>query len=334
MSKPTLILVVGVGRSGTSLFAGICGQLGFHIPQPEVAADDTNPKGFGEPKWVVDFHTAIMRRKRVTVFDARPQAWEQTAAAAAEAEVQGRLRDWLQGEVDHATDVVVVKDPRIGWFLPLWNQAAAAVEVPTAFVTMLRHPAQILTSAKKSYGTWQTDASRAAAWINVMLETERATRGTRRAFVPYADLLGDWAAELRRAGALLDVPRLAEVERAAHPDVDAFVDPSLFRNRTGWEGLDVPDHVRRLAEEVWEQLTLLGAAASDDEAARHSALDRARARYDELYAEAEAISHSSVIAVRPRKKAGAAKAAPPTLRGRVARRLPAGVRRALRSSRS
>ncbi len=183
MSK-RLILVVGVGRSGTSLFAGIMGQLGFRIPQPEIVADDTNPKGFGEPKWVVDFHTRIMRRKRVTVFDARPQAWELTAAASAEPEVREELRSWLNGEVDQASDVVVVKDPRIGWFLPLWTGAAAEVGVPTSFVTMLRHPAQILTSAKKSYGTWQTDASRAAAWLNVMLETERATRGTQRAFVP------------------------------------------------------------------------------------------------------------------------------------------------------
>ena len=37
--------------------AGILGQLGFHIPQPEVQADDTNPRGFGEPRWVVDFHS-------------------------------------------------------------------------------------------------------------------------------------------------------------------------------------------------------------------------------------------------------------------------------------
>ena len=49
---------------------------------------------------------------------------------------------------------------------------------------MLRHPAEILTSARKSYGTWQTDASRAAAWLNVMLETERATRGAPRALHP------------------------------------------------------------------------------------------------------------------------------------------------------
>jgi hypothetical protein len=307
-----LILVVGVGRSGTSLFAGIMGQLGFRIPQPEVKADDTNPKGFGEPKWVVDFHTRIMRRKRVTVFDARPAAWEHTRAASAEPEVQAELRAWLQGEMDGAEDVVVVKDPRVGWFLPLWTQAAGEVGAETSFVTMLRHPAQILTSAKKSYGTWQTDASRAAAWINVMLETERATRGERRAFIPYATLLQDWALQLRQAGARLGVQRLAELDRAAHPEVDAFVDPSLFRNRTGWEGLDVPPRVIDLAERVWDLL--------QDADTNAAALDALRGEYDALYGEAEAISHSSVIATRPRKKKAGA-GAPASLPRRVLRKL-------------
>lgn len=308
-----LILVVGVGRSGTSLFAGIMGQLGFRIPQPEVVADDTNPRGFGEPKWVVDFHTRIMRRKRVTVFDARPAAWEQTAAASAEPEVAAELRAWIQGELAGPDDVVVVKDPRIGWFLPLWTRVAGAIGVPTSFVTMLRHPAQILTSAKKSYGTWQTDASRAAAWINVMLETEHATRGTQRALIPYAELLGDWAGELRRAGTALAVPALAEIDASAHPAVDAFVDPSLFRNRTGWEGLEVPQRVIDLAEDVWALL--------QDADANAAQLDAARGAYDALYAEAEAISHSSVIAVRPRKKAAVKPATPPSLTERVLARL-------------
>ena len=37
----TLVLVVGSGRSGTSLFTGIMQRLGFHVPQPEVGADPT-----------------------------------------------------------------------------------------------------------------------------------------------------------------------------------------------------------------------------------------------------------------------------------------------------
>ena len=308
-----LVLVVGVGRSGTSLFAGIMSGLGFRIPQPEVQADETNPKGFGEPKWVVDFHTRIMRRKRVTVFDARPRAWEHTAAAAAEPAVQQELQAWLRVEADATSDVLVVKDPRVGWFLPLWTDAAQEVGIATAFVTMLRHPAQILTSAKKSYGTWQTDASRAAAWINVMLESERATRGARRAFIPYADLLNDWSGTLRRAGGRLDLAPLADIDPDAHPEVDAFVDPSLFRNRTGWEGLEVPERVVALAERVWDAL--------QDPDGRRAELDALRAEYDALYGEAEAISHSSVIAVRPRKKKAGGRATDRSLVLRVIRRL-------------
>src|SRR5262245_1295555 len=52
-----LMLVVGSGRSGTSLFTGVMQRLGFYVPEPEVVADETNPTGFGEPQWVVDLHT-------------------------------------------------------------------------------------------------------------------------------------------------------------------------------------------------------------------------------------------------------------------------------------
>ncbi len=68
-SARRLLLVVGIGRSGTSLLTTILGTLGFRVPQPEVKADETNPRGFGEPRWVVDFHTRLMRDRRVTVFE-------------------------------------------------------------------------------------------------------------------------------------------------------------------------------------------------------------------------------------------------------------------------
>src|SRR3954466_2992750 len=106
-----LVLVVGIGRSGTSLLAGILGQVGFHIPQPEVNADETNPRGFGEPRWVVDLHSRLLRQRRVTANDARPAAGEATAAAAADDTVYHELREWLARELqEHGA--VVVKDPR------------------------------------------------------------------------------------------------------------------------------------------------------------------------------------------------------------------------------
>ena len=51
-----VLFVAGAGRSGTSTMAGLMRIMGLHVPQPEVVADETNPKGFGEPRWVVDHH--------------------------------------------------------------------------------------------------------------------------------------------------------------------------------------------------------------------------------------------------------------------------------------
>jgi hypothetical protein len=310
-----LVLVVGVGRSGTSLLSGILGQLGFAIPQPEVQADETNPRGFGEPRWVVDFHSRVLKDQRVTLNDSRPAAWAQMEKAAGA--VRGELLEWLRGELAQA-DEIVVKDPRTVWFLDLWRSCADELGARTSFVTMLRHPAEIVTSARKSYGPGLTEAGRAAAWINVMLQTEHSTRDARRAFMSYYDLMADWLPEIRRLGAELDVPRLAAIDRV--PEVDAFVDPKLHRNRTTWEELDVPARVRDLAEQAWEHV----------QAQDQPALDADRAAYVDLYREAEAIAQCSIMAARPIRRPKAAPAPPPTLRVRVARRIPAPYRKRLR----
>jgi hypothetical protein len=331
-----LVLVVGVGRSGTSLFTGMLGQLGFQVPQPEVKADDTNPRGFSEPRWVVDFHSRLLRARRVTVNDARPAGWEKTATAADDDAVFAELRGWLEGQFATA-DAVVVKDPRTSWFLPLWTRCAADVGIDASFVTMLRHPAESIASATKSYGTWQAPASRAAAWINVTLETERLTRGSTRAFVRHEDLLREWPRELQRVGTLLDLPALAQATPDRNPEVDAFVDPTLHRNRVGWDELDVPARMRDMTEDVWRRVQQL---TGGDTPEVHRSLDEARAAFHELYAEAEAIAQSSINAAKPRKKPAQPKpAAPPadgkpapppaTLRTRAIRSLPAPARRGL-----
>lgn len=295
-----LVLVVGIGRSGTSLFAGILSQLGFRVPQPEVKADDTNPRGFNEPRWVVDFHTRLMRARRVTVFDSRPAAWEITTNAVEDEAAFRDLRSWLNVQFVGA-DSVVVKDPRIAWFLPLWLRCADDLGVEASFATLLRQPPEVVRSAREWYGTWQADASRAAAWLNVTLHTELATRGARRAFVRYDALLEDWSREISQVGRLLDVPWLAEVERARHPAVEAFVEPGLRRASVGWDEVSVPPVLREQVDLVWDLVSAIAEPKNGDSDAVQASLDEARAAYVRLYGEAEAIAQSSVTAVKPKR---------------------------------
>ncbi|MGZ4596218.1 MAG: sulfotransferase family protein [Actinomycetes bacterium] len=296
-----LVLVAGVGRSGTSVFAGILRQAGFHVPQPEVDADSTNPKGFGEPRWVVDFHRRQLEARRVSVWDSRPAAWEDTAHAADDAATFHELRSWLAVQFV-GRDHVVVKDPRIGWFLPLWDRAARDLGIETSFATLLRHPAEAVSSAMKWYGDWQNPASRTTSWLNVMLETEYATRGSRRVFVRYEDLLADWSSEIRRVGDALEIPLLHQIDDDTRAAIDAFVDPTLHRSKVSWADLGVPRQVEEMTEDVWKQFVSL-ARPGGDNAENAAALDVSREAYRHLYAEAEQIAQSSLHALRPRKSA-------------------------------
>ena len=133
-SKRRVVFVVGSGRSGTSTMAGALQALGMHVPQPEVRADESNPKGFAESKWVVDLHTELLHRCRVHVADARPSAWFETGKASASGITRARLTEWLsphfqearvvEGVEEPAIDEIVIKDPRLSWFLGLWKSAA------------------------------------------------------------------------------------------------------------------------------------------------------------------------------------------------------------------
>ena len=206
----------GVGRSGTSLLAGILGQLGFHIPRPEVKANATNPRGFGEPRWVVDFHTRLLRSQRITVNDARPAAWEpaaprrrgsgglrRAARLARRAAARGR-RGRRQGSA-HGLVPAAVDALRGGPRRHARRSSRCCATRPR------RSPARASPTAPG-----RREASRAAAWLNVTLETERATRGARRAFVRYEDLLGRLGgARWRGSATLLDLPLLRDVDRRA-----------------------------------------------------------------------------------------------------------------------
>src|SRR3954454_3881867 len=107
---PRQVLVVArSGRRGPSLFTGLTARLGVHIPKPEVAANKSNPRGFGEPRWAVDFHNELLASVDVVVEDGRPKAWDATSELAARPEVVARLREWLEEQLVES-DRVVVKD--------------------------------------------------------------------------------------------------------------------------------------------------------------------------------------------------------------------------------
>jgi hypothetical protein len=320
--SPSLVLVAGSGRSGTSLFSGILQRLGYTVAQPEVPADETNPRGFAETQWVVDFHTRVLREARVQVADARPAAWTLTAEAGMRPELRCELLDWLGARLGE-TDSLIVKDPRLSWFLPLWRACALDLGAEPAFVTMLRHPAAVIGSKQRWYRGWQGDVGRLAGWINQTVYVERATRGSLRAFVRYEDLLDDWTRAIGHAGEQLGLAVVRDATPAAMRRAHEFVDKGLSRSPASWQGFTIPVSLQEQADELWELAQQL---ADGENTALHAGFDTMRAAYGELYAEAEAIAQSSVADAKAARPAPA-RAQPPAAARALAARVPDPVRR-------
>jgi hypothetical protein len=308
-----LILITGTGRSGTSTMSGTLHHLGLNVPGPHLGANDSNPKGFFENQWSVKFHKALVERAGIHEFDSRPSALDRVQAAIT-ADTRAQLAGWVRDHAD-ACSQLVVKDPRSVFTQALWREAAAEAGMEIRYISMLRHPAEVVGSRATNYASSEEKKRReyeifnVARWINNSLINERETRGQRRAFVRYNDLLEDWRGAVARLGDGLGLTFDSDLSSASgsHP-VDEFIDPSLRRHQVTWAELGVPRELQDIAQEIWDRLMVLGDAGGDDPQASAD-LDALAERYLRLFEDATAISHDAIEeAVRDARQAGMRKA--------------------------
>jgi hypothetical protein len=288
-----LVLVSGSGRSGTSSLAGTLKRLGLHIPQPEVAISETNPRGFYEPRWVIHFHRRLFKQLVMHDIDSRPTARTQIDALLADGAAEDELRAWLGTQLDEPQ--LVIKDPLAFWFADMWSSVCADLDVDLRWLTSVRHPAEVVGSRELAYQQKKStderlvkETSNVAGWVRSVLLTEKAGRGTRRSFVRYTDLLADWRRALQPVVAQLELDVNTDLTSELPHAVDDFLDSSMRKSQLGWDDVTVPLPLREMAEEVWQ---LLGTLIDDP---KHQAtmdrFDRIHEEYDQMYADAAAIT--------------------------------------------
>ena len=324
-----IVIVIGPGRSGTSTLAGALAHCGFEVPGRAIRGNTTNPVGFYEPRWVVDYHRDLLKRLHVGTIDSAPEALDIVSKAMEGSPDRDRLRDWLAGRLEEQPRLVV-KDPRSIWFQGTWISLARELDAQLGFVTMLRHPAEVSASRKKYYSKSEEQRSRDAeitrisGWVNGLLTAELVSRGSSRAFVRYSDLITDWRDVLGVVGEALQVAYDPDISAPVHP-VDDFIDPSLHRVSVGWGDTDVPDALRDIGERVWQ--TLSGAAEHGEQEGFTDAADRLRMEYARMCADARALTLQSGVRsrvaarrrgeARARREMGAASSSVSDLKGRL-----------------
>jgi hypothetical protein len=254
-------------RSGTSSFVGVASRLGAAVGDDLLAADQWNPRGYGEHRGVVEIHDRFLAAQGLRWDSPRRPA--HFAGPAAD-EARAALAALLEREFASAP-LFAVKDPRLCRLLPLWKPVLAALAQPPACVIVIRHPLEIAASLARRDGI-----ERSRSHLLVMehlLPAERATRELARSVVFYEDITADWRGVAKRVAADCGFRWPRDLEAAAF-DIEAFLTAELRHHRTSeWPA----DEAARFPAVVALHRELVALALRGPSADRSAALDELEA---------------------------------------------------------
>lgn len=245
------VVVVGMGRSGTSAVTGMFASAGFFVGRDDdlMPATESNPVGHWENMDIWRANEEILRRLGGSWFDP-PSA----AALLAAQEWAGPLLSFeVERLVEHAGDApIAIKDPRIGVMMKLWHPIIADYLHP---VIVIRDPVEIARSLHHRDGT--PSAFALAAWELHMTTLLDSLDGQIVTVAPYAHLIENDRLRplvIEKAALHLEPSRASGVRPA---DASGALELAFRHNRAA-----VSDHHEQLTNrqlDLWRLLSSLPA---------------------------------------------------------------------------
>jgi hypothetical protein len=256
------VVVLGVGRSGTSAITRGLGALGVDLGNRLRSATLLkNPTGFYEDTDLLRINKRLKRILDVRGESVRllPPEW------------------WRQPEVEalHAEAVATVKrrfgdSPLWGYkyartlrFMPFWVSVFTAAAVDARYLMAIRNPLSVARSRARLDPWRGTQEQSDLEWLVNVVPYFRAVRERPFVVVDFDLFMADPAAQLERIARGLDLPTGPDVQAAIRAFGSEFLDPSLRHSRHGADDLDRDPRVNGLTRAAYRWLYRLAVDAVD-----------------------------------------------------------------------
>ncbi len=266
------VIVAGMHRSGTSATTRVVNLLGADIASamlPVTPGD--NDRGYWESAAVVEIHDQLLRALGSAFDDPfpLPERWLDSRSAR---EAQHRLAEEIRRDFD-GSRVFVVKDPRTTRFLPLWLDLLDQLAIEPVVVIPVRNPLEVAASLERRAAHSVPPAQSLLLYVRSYLDAELASRGRRRLFVRYEQLLTNWRRFATELGNIVGTQfQFPAADRAAA--IDEFLTADLYHCRASREQLARAPEVAAIVVEMFDLMT--AAADTGDEASLRRSFDRLR----------------------------------------------------------
>lgn len=220
--KRVCVIVAGMHRSGTSALTRVLNLLGCTLPQHLLSANPTNEAGHWEPIKILEFNDRLLASAGTNWDEWTPVAedWFESLEANAHKEEAAELflAEYPSGSL------TVLKDPRLCRLLPFWLDVLKNLEIDPVIAIPVRHPLEVVRSLAKR--DLSDPYHNRLLWLRHVVDAERYTRGLRRYFCSYDDLLENWSSVTSRMGETLGV-KWPKMSAQTLEEAEAFLRPQL-----------------------------------------------------------------------------------------------------------
>lgn len=145
-----IVIILGSGRSGTSLLTKALGAWGMSLSQNMVPGSYANPEGHFEDSAVVEIHKQLFSNLNAHPYMPLPENWIDSLEAK---QAKNLLTQILNQRLEHAAtnNFWGFKDPRTSAFIPLWLSILNSEKVVPIFFLTVRDPKTTVSSFVKQY---------------------------------------------------------------------------------------------------------------------------------------------------------------------------------------
>ncbi len=147
-----MIIVLGTGRSGTSLLMQILSSVSVDHSKILVREDETNPRGFFEDDIIVKLHDEFIEYFRNKQGIAFPIINSEDLYSNEANLLMKKLEEYVMKEFKKNNGIFyAIKDPRINALLPIWQEIFKKNNIEPIYIHTIRNPASVIKSVKKYY---------------------------------------------------------------------------------------------------------------------------------------------------------------------------------------
>ena len=238
-----VVVILGMHRSGTSALSGALAQMGVDFGKRLTSPSKHNPKGYFEHPEIAALHDSLLQALGSSWDDylSLPSGWAEEEITR---EIRSSLIALLKRDFGDGS-LFGVKDPRLCRMMPLWFPIFETLSAEPHFVLTVRHPWEVAESLARRNGLKPSKS--VLLWLDHTLQAESATRGYKRVFVAFDEVLDNTIAVMTR----LERKFAFHPPGRVHVSFQNSVEPSLRHHR-----LDKPEEeeVPSLVVEVYDTI--------------------------------------------------------------------------------